>query len=87
MRTPLPLAALSSALLSLTACDPDPSPRCAEAYDHLIALSKRPPDGGERDRFVTACRDAFDEGRHACLLEATTADEALACRPRQVRPG
>ena len=73
--------------LLIAACDPDPAPKCEEAYNHLIALAKRAPQAEQHQRFITACLDAFDEGRHACLLEAKSITEALACRPTKVRPG
>ena len=73
--------------LLIAACDPDPAPKCDEAYNHLITLAKRAPDLEQRQRFMTACIQAFDEGRHTCLLEATSIDEAVTCRPTKVRPG
>ncbi|MGM0574682.1 MAG: hypothetical protein ACQEXJ_02970 [Myxococcota bacterium] len=73
--------------LTLPGCDPDPTPRCQEAYDHLIGLAKRRPDPEQRARFVRTCREAFDEGRHRCLMDAATVEEALECRPTRIRPG
>ena len=44
---------------------------------------------GERfdERFVKACVEAYDEGRIRCLLDATTTEDALACRAGRVPPG
>jgi len=78
---------ISMVSLSLiAACDPDPAPRCEEAYNHLIALAKRPPNPEQRTRFLAACTDAYDEGRHQCLIGAKSIEEALACRPSKVHP-
>ena len=70
----------------IAACDPDPAPKCEEAYNHLIALAKRPPNPEQRARFLSACMDAYDEARHQCLIGATSIEQALACRPSGVRP-
>lgn len=86
-RVSIAALALIATLTVGTACDPEPGPLCAEAYDHLIGIAKRPDRPEPRDRFVSACIDAFDEGRHRCIMGATTAEDALACRPRKVRPG
>ena len=80
------LTGLVSCLL-LVACDPDPAPKCEEAYDHLITLAKRPPESAQRQRFLQACHEAYDESRHRCFLDAVTVEDALACRPGKVRPG
>ena len=68
-------------------CAPDPAPRCAEAYDHLVRVARRNADGAQRLRFIEACGAAWDEGHHRCILKARTVDEALACRATKVRPG
>ena len=71
----------------MAACDPDPAPKCIEAYNHLIALAKRPANADQRARFLEACNQAYDEKRHQCLIRAGSIEEALACRPGKVRPG
>lgn len=71
----------------ISACDPDPAPKCVEAYNHLIALAKRPSQAKQRQRFMDACSAAYDEKRHKCLIGAGSIDEALKCRPGKVRPG
>ena len=71
----------------IAACDPDPAPKCEEAYNHLITLAKRPQEAEQRQRFLRACHEAFDEARHRCLLDAQTIEDALTCRPSKVRPG
>ena len=82
-------ACVSSLILFslIAACDPNPAPKCEEAYIHLIQLAKRPANPEQRARFLSACGEAFDEARHACLLQAETVKDALACRPAKVRPG
>ena len=74
-------------LALLAACEPDPTPKCEEAYDHLLALAKRPIQVDQKERFMNACKEAFDEKRHSCFLGAKSVDEALLCRPGKVRPG
>ncbi|MCB9729109.1 MAG: hypothetical protein H6744_06735 [Deltaproteobacteria bacterium] len=83
MRLPLATIALLSALLPVSACKRDPEPGCAEAYDHMIALAKHEPEPDQREAFMRACVDAWDEERHDCLMAATTPDEALACRSQR----
>ena len=75
-------------LISLVAaCDPDPAPQCEEAYNHLIGLAKRPVEAEQKQRFLQACHEAFDEARHQCLLNSKSIEAAMACRPGKVRPG
>lgn len=81
------LALLLLATPVAPACAPDPGPRCQQAYDHLIRLAKRRPEPDQRQRFLGACRAAWDEGHHRCLLGARTVEAALECRPRKTRPG
>lgn len=77
---------LALALLGgpLAACQPDPGPQCARAYEHLVEIAGRQPSDDERRRFVDTCRGAWDEGRHRCLMGAETVQEALDCRPTRV---
>jgi hypothetical protein len=67
-------------------CKPDPGAACEQAYDHLASFAKRLKSVPRRERFLDACRAAFDEPRHACLMEARSAEEALVCRPKRAAP-
>ena len=80
------LAIVGSVVL-IAACAPDVEPRCAEAYDHLIHLAKRSSSAEQRERFMAACRAAWDERQHTCILASRTAEEAMAGRAAKVRPG
>jgi hypothetical protein len=82
MRALTILAILCSAPLS-AGCARAPASECGEAYDHMITLAKRPPAPEARDPFVAACVEAWDAERHACLMAATSADDALACRSQR----
>ena len=70
-----------------TGCAPDRTGDCVQAYDHLIDLAKRRMQPSQRRRFVERCRLAWDDDRHACLMAASTPEEALKCRVKRVRPG
>ena len=78
---------LCAVLIFTTGCEPDPLPHCEEAYAHLVKLAKRPADLEQRARFMDACKEAWDPGRHACIMKATTPTQAKQCRPTKVRPG
>ena len=79
--------AMVAVVAFLTACDSDRSVPCGQAYDHLIEIAEQRPDEGLRGRFIAACIAAWDDGRHECLMRATTVEEALECRPTKVKPG
>lgn len=83
MRVHHTLVILACTLLALAGCASDPAARCAEAYDHMITLAKRPPSPDARAPFVDACITAWDPQRHACLMASTSADEALDCRSQR----
>ncbi len=84
-RQPVILAGLL-ATLAFGACNQRPL-RCAEAYEHLLELAQRTPTAAEHDRFVSACVTAWDEARVQCLADAATPEDALACKPKKIRPG
>lgn len=88
MKLLLPRALAAAAIaFFLAGCDPDHSVPCGQAYDHLIEVAQRRPNPELKTRFVDACKGVWDEARHSCLMEAQTVEEALACRPKKVRPG
>jgi hypothetical protein len=72
---------------SVTGCTPDRTVECAQAYDHLIGLAKRRMQPKQQALFISRCRSAWDDQRHACLLRAENAEEAMGCRVGKVRPG
>jgi hypothetical protein len=74
-------------MLAVTGCEKDPVEPCQLAYNRLIRLAKHRGDEEQRARFVQACIQAWDAGRHGCLMKAKNPSEALACRPTKVRPG
>ncbi|MEZ4264831.1 MAG: hypothetical protein R3F39_00520 [Myxococcota bacterium] len=80
MRVLLTAILLACPALAPAGCRSDPAARCAEAYDHMITLAKRPPAAEARDPFIEACVTAWDVQRHDCLMAATDADQALDCR-------
>jgi len=71
---------------TMLGCDPDPVPECAATYQHVLRLARRSDDAALMARFVETCGRAFDPGRLACIRAATTAGEALACKPVRKRP-
>lgn len=71
----------------IVGCGADPQPACTEAYHHLTTLAKRNPDPDGERKFVTTCVDAWDPKRVACLGNARSVGEALACKPFKKRPG
>lgn len=73
--------------LALAACGRDPHPACTEAYHHLTMLAKRNADPDGEAKFVSACVDAWDPKRVACLGSAVSVGAALACKPVKKRPG
>ena len=86
----LTAAALSAALAGtglVSGCEEDHTFECAAAYDHLLEVGKRYPNEALRASFIDACRTAWDLDRVACLMVAKTPEEALACRPKKIKPG
>tara|TARA_B100000683_G_scaffold112258_1_gene110457 strand:+ start:74 stop:325 length:252 start_codon:yes stop_codon:yes gene_type:complete len=71
----------------LAGCASDQEAPCQQAYVHLVEIAKQEEHLATRERFVKACVEAYDEGRIRCLLDATTTDDALACRAGRVPPG
>jgi len=68
-------------------CGTDPAFECTSTYHHLLELARRNNDSALMAKFVDACRDSFDPERLTCIRGATTAGEALACKPVRKRPG
>ena len=68
-------------------CRHDATQQCAQAYAHLLELAKRQGSPKEKERFVNACKDAWDEARWKCLMDAKTVEQALDCKPSKIRPG
>ena len=93
MRGRHPLVAIALATLAAPlstvapACVDDSTRTCERTYEHLLGLSRHRPEPDLHERYIEACRATWDEDRHACLLAATTVEEALACRPGRARPG
>ena len=78
---------LGLVVVVLGACDADPLPPCAAAYEHLVTLARRNPEPEGEARFVEACVAAWDPKRVDCLTAARTVSDALQCKPIKKRPG
>jgi hypothetical protein len=68
------------------ACSPSREEPCSAAYEHLLKISEQERDSNVRERFISACLDAWDQERHQCIMEATTSKAAMACDPGRVPP-
>jgi hypothetical protein len=75
-------------LFALTsACKEPPTRPCGLEYEHLIKLGDRRKNLNLKARYINACVNAWDEGKHRCIMDATKASKALECRPEKVHPG
>jgi len=83
----IPLVAAALLGLAAPSCGPDPAEACARAYEHLLHLGQRPSEPELRERFITTCVEARDEGQVKCILSADTPEAATSCKATRKRPG
>ena len=74
------------AALGLPACEEDRQPQCIEVFDHLQTLTRHRVTVDLRRKFISSCATSWDPVRHACLMASTSAEEALECKPKRLRP-
>ncbi len=87
LRAALVACALPLASSAAAGCAPETRGPCLEAYRHLLEIGRKNHDPDLERRFVDSCGEAWDAGQVACLMQAETPEQAVACRPTKTRPG